>query len=538
MRTAPTVQVRPLRALVAALLTMDLRSQVYGQTTGAKPTEASSPVYWVIGQFLATSALLSLALLARVDAGFFALANLTVSAVLLFAALVVEFHEVVLDPADAEVLGHRPVTRATYAAARLLNLLAYVALMTVATAIFPSIIGCALPDSSLAFAPAYLLAAVLTALGTTALVVLLYTSLGAGAVFDQARGLLSWVQVGSIMVLFYGGQLMLRNADGGVEYFAARPPAWLDLLPTAPFARAVAALSAAGAPPSWPWLGLAIALCLGLVALATWRLAAAWGQVHAGPAHVDAAVVTGGQVAQWSWLTGSRPEAASFWLTRTMLRRDQELKLRVWPALAMPLAALVLGASTGQLESPLVSDGSHVALSLAVPVLLAAAVPSLVQNLLFSRDPQASWLLALAPVEGRADLARGARKALLLSVLAPATLLVLAIEAWLWRAPLDALLVALSTWLMIELSARLAQVMVLTRLPFSIALTRGATLGSIALVSTLASAGATGVAALQFALAGSATGQWAVAGALALASWPAGRWADREAARPSRNVRG
>ncbi len=526
------VQTRPMWALVTALLKMDLRNQAYSATTRAKPTELIPPLYWVIGQFLATSALLSLALFTRVDAWFFAFANLTASAAMLFSALVVEFHEVVLDPADSEVLGHRPLTKGTYAAARLLNLMAYVAVMAIATAIFPAVLGSALRDSSIAFAPAYLVATAITALGVTALVVLLYTTFAAGKLFDEARGLLSWFQVGSILVLFYGGQLMLRNADGGLEYFAARPPEWLMALPTAFLARAVVGAFA------WPDLAIAAALAFVLPALAAVRLASAWGNVHAGNARSSdpaRAVQTAGN---WAWATRNRHEAAAFWLTRTMLSRDQELKLRAWPSLAMALAALLFGTLSGQLDNPLSATSSGVVLSLAVPVLLAAAVPSLFQNVLFSRDAEASRLLALAPIKRGADLARGVRKALLWRILAPATVVLFVAYAGLWRAPLDALLTCAIAWLMIEHAARLAQVMVLTRLPFSRPITRGATLGAIALVSALASAAGMGVAALQLVLAGNRLAHLGIALGLVVLLFPADAWADRAAQRLTRRADG
>ncbi|MGC4121221.1 MAG: hypothetical protein QM765_42920 [Myxococcales bacterium] len=531
------VQTGPLRALLVAFLRMDLRNQAYGAATGVKTSELLPPVYWVVGQFLATSMLLGLALFARVDAAFFAFAHLSCTALLLFSAMVVEFHEVAFDPADAEVLGHRPVSAATYSLARLVNLLAYVGLMTCATSLFPAILGCALRDGSAAFAPAFVLASALTALCTAALVVLLYTVLGAGRFLDEARTLLSWVQIGAILVVFYAAQLMLRDADGGVEHYAARPPEWLANLPTMPLARAVAAVvdgrwSAAGGT-----FALAALVTVALSAAAAHRLAAAWAGVHAGTApdaESEERLATGGELGargRWTRLTRSRQEAASLWLTWTMLRRDSELKLRSWPALSMALAALVLGALTGQLANPMIGGGTTTVLTFAVPVLLAGAVPSLFQNAMFSRDAEAGRLLALAPLPSGADLARGVRKALLWALMAPATLVAFAAFAVVWRDPLDALVHSVVTWLMIEHAARLAQVMVLEGLPFSRTITRGATLGSVAAVSALASAAASGIAALQYLLAGNLLGPAVLALALSLLLVPASRWADRASER-------
>jgi len=98
---------------------LEMRSSHYGKATGSDHRAVIPPLYWVIGQFLTTSALLSLLLFARVDAWFFAFASLSSTILLLFSALVVEFHEVALDPDDVDVVGHRPIFPRTYAVARL-----------------------------------------------------------------------------------------------------------------------------------------------------------------------------------------------------------------------------------------------------------------------------------------------------------------------------------------------------------------------------------------------------------------------------------
>ena len=118
--------------------------------------------------------LVSLVLFMRVNVAFFALANLSLTLLLVFSALVVEFHEAVLDPADTDILGHRPIHAKTYAAARGSTLIAYVLLMTGCLSIFPSVLGAGLRDSSLLFAVAYPVAAALTGMAAAAIVVLLY----------------------------------------------------------------------------------------------------------------------------------------------------------------------------------------------------------------------------------------------------------------------------------------------------------------------------------------------------------------------------
>jgi hypothetical protein len=149
----PDIDVLPFRALVRTYLTMDLRNQHFGHATGTSAKDMIAPLFWVIGQYLLMSGIVSALLFARVEAFFFALAGLTVSMVLMATAIIVEFNEVVLDPSDLEVIAHRPVALRTYAAARLTNLLVYVLLVTAALNVFPAIVGAGLRDAGWLFLP-------------------------------------------------------------------------------------------------------------------------------------------------------------------------------------------------------------------------------------------------------------------------------------------------------------------------------------------------------------------------------------------------
>ena len=141
------IEPRGFLALLRALVLMDLRGQHFGRATATQPHFLVSPLFWVVGQCLFISALASLLLFCRVDVFFFAFANLALSMLLIASTLLVEFHEVVLDPQDLDVIGHRPIAPRTYAAARFANLLWYVALMYLALNLFPFLLGNGLPDA-------------------------------------------------------------------------------------------------------------------------------------------------------------------------------------------------------------------------------------------------------------------------------------------------------------------------------------------------------------------------------------------------------
>ncbi len=508
------------RALLGAFLRMDLRNQTYAAATGANAKATIPPLYWVLGQFLATSALLSAALFMRVDIGFFALAGLMAQTVLIFSALVVEFHEVVLDPADLTVLGAYPLEPRSYAVARLANLGAYLAVMGLSCAIFPAILGAVQPDAPWFYLPAYLASASVVTVGTAAAVILLYTTLGVGAALDGVRALLAWVQIAAIMVIFYGGQLMLRNADGQVEYFAAYPPGWIAYLPWAPLAA-----WAGGAAVGWP-LGAVVLSSLLVTWAARTQLDRAWNKLLSGQARRAAAFSPVGGTAgprTTFWLKNPA-EAIGYWLVRIYLKRDPELAMRAWPSLGMAGAALALGALTETLGSPFLPPTPNLALTAMVGVLLAAAIPIIYQNLLYSRDFSAQWLLRSAPLAQPEAVLRGAQKAVSVTFILPSLVAGILALGWVWREP-GAVLVQVGFWAVgAEAAGYLSQRYLMTDFPLSRPMARGGALGPASLISLTAGGGAAGLGAFQYLLAGE---PWHQVGLLLLSGAALLAWAKK-----------
>jgi hypothetical protein len=450
---AAGVQPRPFLALLRTYLTLDLRGQFYGEATNVAAGELVSPLYWVVGQFLTVSLLLSAVLQARVDAGFYAFAHLSVAALLVFSAVVVEFHEAAFDPADLEVVGHRPVTARTWSLARLTNLGLYVGLMTAALTLFPTFMGAALRDTGPAWLVVYPLASAAATTSAAAVALLLYTSTSFGAALGGVRRLAAWVQIVAILVLFYGGQLMLRDASGDLEVLAYAPPAWVRWLPTWWLGQGV------GTAPDRVLLGLIAAAGLGGVALL--RLSAAWASVtRVRPAQPVIEHRSERLVGPWVALAArSRREAAVLALALKAMARDGELRTRQLTTLALPATTVAIGLVTGEYGDPRGGLAPASTLPVVTSVLLAAAVPQALHQLTVSRDHRASWWLSRG--WGPAERA-GARKAVLAWVVAPLWLAHALLLVWLW-GPVSAAWAAGFGWLLAELAGRLGARSLLAR---------------------------------------------------------------------------
>jgi len=494
--------------LLRSLLLMDLRGQHYARATGAKPSELIPPLYWVVGQYLFITAVLSLALFTRIDVLPYAFVMLTVSALLSVSAVVVEFNEVALNFTDVQVIGHVPVPRRTYAMARFANLLAYLMLFNVALIIFPAIIGAGQRGAGWEYALAYSFAAGCANLFFPMLAILLYTLRPPEPDKTDLRDLVAWVQIILALVVFYGAQMMFRDGQHRIEMFLTQPPDWVRWLPTWWLAEWVAGVTQ---HTSGNWL--TIALAIGLVTVLTgwltlYRLATFYRAIRTGYENVRSEREP--LPATWAltlsnWLAKTPAGRSSIRLTLTMLQRDSDLRMRMTPQLATVAAMLLLGLFTAQLGNPFQAGdgGSPASMSIVVIALLVMSVPTMMHNFLYSRDFEASWLLASAPGGRGGDWrhGHGVRRVLLWLVVLPVLLLLGLVFAWRWGDPLAAAAHVWFGWMQCVAVSYFALPAVGLRVPFSEPLARGGLGGRIAPFLAAVSLAATFMGFLEFFMA-------------------------------------
>jgi hypothetical protein len=433
---------RPLQALAFSYILQDLRSQHFGRATATKPGELLPPLFWVVGQYIIASGLMSGALFMRVDAGPFAASALALSFLLTATAVIVEFNEVVLSPDDLFVVGHRPVGRATYAAARLINLGFFALLVTLSLNLIPAVLGAFLRDSGPAFTPLYLATAVVANLMVVSLTVLAYSAGAAFAGRDEMKDVLAWTQIVVILILFYGAQFMFRDSSHGLERFLSRPPEAVQWLPPFLLGGFIAEAVAGGLAWAHARLLVLLAVLLVLVVLLVLLRLQGFYQQIAQADQVSAHVQRRprplvGALARR--LAKSRAQAAVLGLAFTQLRRDGDLRMRTLPSLGTVLALAVLGLASGQLGNPFDADPTDGTVSLAVVQVLVLSVPAMLQSLAFSRDHEASWLLRTAPGRARVQ-AHAARLAVTWGIAMPALFALGVTFAVAWRDPLSAAL--------------------------------------------------------------------------------------------------
>ena len=502
-----SIEPRMFRALIRAYVLMDFRNQQFARSTATGPKAVISPLFWVLGQNLIVGLICAVVMFARVDAFFFALVCLGVSCLITATSLVVEFNEVVLTPDDLEVIGHLPVPLRTYAAARMANLLVYVLLVLGSLNLYPAIVGAGLRDAPWWWLPAYSAAALLSGLVTAGAVILVYAVAMRGRDHTQSQELLAWVQVVMILVLFYGGQLALRDAQQGIQMAAYRPPDFVHWLPTTWLARAVAD------DVRWPVqarIGAVagfLAAATALSALVAAELTRLYGRLQPGAATwrrstLPRLIPAGALNAPLAtWLTRPGEERTGYWLAWTLIRRDINLTMRCWPSFGVALAALTLGFFSDQLANPFQGVSTKGVLSLAAIYLLMPCLPPVFHHLNASRDHAAAWVLRSAPLADRFAFTEGIRKAVTFRFAVPLLLLLSVVFVIVWGDPVAGVLHVVPAWLTVWAAGYVCQSTILARIPFSQPLVRGESFGPIALVCGVFSAVAMVLAAAHCFLA-------------------------------------
>ncbi len=514
------VEPRSFRALLRVFFLNDLRGQHYTKATGTKSHHVVSPLFWVFGQCLTLSAASSFFLFMRVDVFFFAFVGLALSNLVLATTILVEFNEIVLDPRDLDVIGHRPVPPRTYAAARYANLLLFVGMMFVALNLFPLLLGAGLRDAGPWYAPAYFVASLSSNLVVVALVILILSARGAG--LEQVKTLLAWSQMVLVLACLYAGRFMVIDPNARVLVWAADPPAWLKWVPWEWLARFVDRAAVEGPMALWGWAALQAGMAVAACALCLLRMQQLYRTMQ--PLALKARTIVtpvsmAGTLARpWSgWLLRGPEERAGFWLCLALVRREAGHVMRCLVSYYLVVSLAIVGLGSGRFANPLHErDLEMTATPILMAYTLALSMPYLLGQLTLSADSAASWIFFAAPLARPSGLQRGVAKAALLFVAGPACAAYGLLLGFVWGDPLAALLHAALAWLLSWALALAALAFVLREPPFSRPESRGASLGTMAVPLAAMSAATLPLMGAHAAFAWSPI-FWLVAAALAVA---------------------
>jgi ABC-2 type transport system permease protein len=417
--TSARTDVRQLRALLLAYLRMSLRGRSAGVLFRHRPgrwrgTLALLLLYSVIGSVAALGASGSH------DPFSFALVLHSVTFVMLGMSLAAESGELLFDPAERDLLGPRPIAAPTLLAAKSLSLLGFAVLLALAINVPALAFASRIPALGALFPAVHVAAAMLLAAGATASVVFAYALVIHFVDRERFDTVTAWSQAGLLGVFLVLSQGVAHIVELPILRLEAPfclvfPPAWF------------AAVDVLGAGPHHPraaplaLLAVSATVLLGVVAVT--RLARGYGEAFARldetrPRRGKGRPEKIGNEGLARWLRDP-VERAAFRLTAIYLRRDREMRTRLYPSLGffllLPVAQLFTGAAYRFKAAALLA------------VLLLGMLPSVaLEALRVSSHHAATGLFGVTPLRSAGPLFQGARKAVACYLLLPATVLAVA----------------------------------------------------------------------------------------------------------------
>jgi len=409
---------RQLRALFSVLVRVRTTSRLtFGRRGRARGLVFSLAMQGVFGLFM------SLIVFARTDAFTY---SQYLSAVTLFlgaGTLIAEASQLLFSVEENDLLLHRPIHPRTLLLSKSLALFALAAAYALALNFVPTIVGAWARGARPWFGLAHLVSTLLLSVFVAGAVVFLYGLLTRVVGRERFDSLASWFQVVVSAVLIFGYQIVPRliTPASGFRMSPDLPVLWL--IPSAWFGMFDALLGGLAPTPARVGMALlAVAVTVLLAAACVSRISSdyarrlAWlGETQARPKVApgrERRVRPAGKLHPMlrAWMRDPR-ERAAFQLAATYLRRDREVRMRVYPSLAsflvFPVLALV-DRNMGPTFVPLMT------------AVMAGMLPTMtLESLRTSTQSAAADLFHYVPLESSASLFHGARKAAILWIAAP-----------------------------------------------------------------------------------------------------------------------
>jgi len=415
---------RRLWKLFTAYLRLSLRGKASRAFAG-RFAGTSFGLSVLLGMYAAIGLAVGVAASAHVDVFAYALLMHGMTFVMVGLGLTAESGDALFNRAESDVLGHRPVPPRTLLVAKALALLAFTLLLALALNLPAAVLGLRTAGARPWLPAVHLLAVVVLGTFCVSAVVLAYGLVARVVGRERFETVAAWSQV-TLAVSFLAASHGLPRLAAHMQGVGQAPPVLLVLVPPAWFAGLESSLGAAHAAPvnlAFGAVGLVATAALGWVAFG--RLAPVEMLARAVAPHTRSGVpapAAGAIAGRLGWWLRDPVERAAFRLAAVYLRRDREIKTRLYPSLVMfaffPLLALISPSKSGGNSIPLLSVSM-------LGMLPAVALEAMRQ----SSNHTAAEVFASAPLASTGRVFHGVRKAAMWYLLLPGLLLAVALSA-------------------------------------------------------------------------------------------------------------
>ena len=414
----PVPDLAQVRALLKATLRRSTRGRMIAGR-GGKPRGLIFVLvmYGVLGGFL------SMLAFAHPDVFTFSLVMGAYTFMVAGMTMVGESSTMLFDPTENDILGHRPIHPRTLLLAKSLGMISLTLALGLAINLFPMFAGLATRGARWWYPLAHLVTLVLQVLFCSAAVVFVYALLArlvSRRTFDTVA---SWSQVVVTALLIGSYQLVPRLMDRmqGFRIDAANPV--LLFLPPTWFAAVTQVLLGADTGPRTMAMAAAAVLATPVVGWAALRyLAGDYARQLSALSETAVAAKPGPQVVRTGrgigvdallapWLRDP-VERGAFRLAATYIARDRDVRMRIYPQLALFVVFPVIS---------IIDHSQGTRFGVMLSVYFAATIPaSVMMTLKSSPHHAAADIFRYAPIAGTASLFHGVRKASLVLLVVPA----------------------------------------------------------------------------------------------------------------------
>jgi ABC-2 type transport system permease protein len=463
------IDARQLRTLLGVYLKLDLRSGKAMLRQGKKENLTSNrALLSILLMYMVSGLVIGLFVFVHADVFFFSLIASSYTFALIALAVITESGNVIFNENEPDIIGHLPITSRTLFAAKTLNLFLFALLLAAAVNFFPTIFGMWATGSSVLFGLAHIISAFFVSVFATVLVVTSYGLLMRYVDKEKFNNIIAYAQTALTIIFIFSYQLLPRLMEqfefNSAEtfgkyfyYFLFYPPAWfsgLTLLLMGQVNRFSLALAA---------IGLLMLGIVGFVALR--KIAGGYSSFVSRLAFDSSEVVvpkagilkssrdltqakrSGGLAGIKALWLRNGVECAVFDLVSSYIKRDREIKVRLYPTFAYFVVFPVLGLLSNELSDPFFNS-RFVFGALVGGAMISFVMMSATEVLLFSEHYAAAYVFRVAPVESLSYIHRGVRKATFVYFAIPGALILFLFYSVIWRNPWHAFLI-IAPWLII-----------------------------------------------------------------------------------------
>ena len=352
---------------------------------------------------------------------------------ILMTSMISDFSVVLLDVRDKNIIQTKPVDKKTIAAAKIVHIMIYMTFVAGAFTTIPFLVG--LFRHGIVFSIIFFIELVLTILLVVVLTSLLYLFILRFFDGEKLKDIINYVQILLSVGVVVGYQVLIRSFEV-VDLDMAYTFSWWHFLIPPLWYGAPFEVLLNGNSSNYFIAFTVLAVLIPLVAI--YAYAKLMPSFERNLEKLLSDTKTRKKSINWldeagaKWLCRSKEERVFYRFAASMMKKEREFKLKVFPVLGMALFFPFLFIFTYSVDGGLeeISDGNMFMFIYFCNVI----IPSVVFMLKFSAGYKGSWLFRAAPIEWISAIHSGTLKAFFVKLYIPIFVFLSLVFIWIFSA--------------------------------------------------------------------------------------------------------